>query len=230
VNQPIASTHRPIRSFVRRAGRITAAQQRALLELAPRFELTNSAELIDFERAFGRTAPLTLEIGFGNGENLAALATAHPDRDYLGVEVHRPGVGHLFLLAEQNALSNVRAICHDAVDVLEQQIPVAALDEVLVLFPDPWHKARHHKRRLIQTPFVELLVTRLRIGGVFRLATDWEHYALQMLEVLTVSPALRNLSPTQNFMPRDDERIATRFERRGQRLGHDVWDLAFERV
>ena len=219
-----------IRSFVLRAGRITAAQQRALEELAPRFELTRESARLDFDRIFGRLAPRSLEIGFGNGENLAALAAVHPERDYLGVEVHRPGVGHLFLLAEQQALTNLRAICRDAVEVLAQQIPPAVLDEVLVLFPDPWPKKRHHKRRLIQPDFVALLVSRLRVGGVLRLATDWEPYALQMLEVLTTHSELRNLSPTLDYMTRDEQRLPTRFERRGRRLGHCVRDLAFVRI
>jgi tRNA (guanine-N7-)-methyltransferase len=222
-------THRPIRSFVLRTGRITAAQQRALDELAPRYELPFDAEPLNLDAAFARAAPRTLEIGFGNGANLAALAAAHPERDYLGIEVHRPGVGHLFLLAQQQQLSNLRAICHDAVEVLQQQIAPASLQEVLVLFPDPWHKKRHHKRRLIQPEFVALVISRLRTRGVFRLATDWEPYALQMLEVLGASAGLRNLSPTQDYMPRDAQRVLTRFEQRGQRLGHGVWDLAFER-
>ena len=221
--------HAPIRSFVRRAGRITAAQQRALDELAPRFELTSSAAL-DLDQGFGRRAPRTLEIGFGNGENLAALAAAHPERDYLGVEVHRPGVGHLFLLAQQHALLNIRVVCHDAVEVLSSQLAENSLDEVLVLFPDPWPKKRHHKRRLIQPEFVTLLSSRLQVGGVLRLATDWQEYAEQMLLVLGDCAQLQNLSPTREFMPRDAGRLLTRFERRGQRLGHGVWDLAFERV
>ena len=144
--------------------------------------------------------------------------------------MHRPGVGHLFLLAEQQALTNLRAICRDAVEVLAQQIPPAVLDEVLVLFPDPWPKKRHHKRRLIQPDFVALLVSRLRVGGVLRLATDWEPYALQMLEVLTTHSELRNLSPTLDYMTRDEQRLPTRFERRGRRLGHCVRDLAFVRI
>lgn len=222
-------THRPIRSFVLRTGRITPAQQRALDELAPRYELTFSAAPLDLDAVFGRRAPRTLEIGFGNGENLAALAAAHPERDFLGAEVHRPGVGHLFLLAQQHGLANLRAICHDAVEMLTAQIPQDSLDEILVLFPDPWHKKRHHKRRLIQPAFVDLAVSRLRPGGVLRLATDWENYAQQMLEVLAANSALRNLSSSAGYMPRDEQRVLTRFEKRGQRLGHGVWDLAFVR-
>jgi tRNA (guanine-N7-)-methyltransferase len=220
---------RPIRSFVVRAGRMTVGQSRALEEFWPRYGVEYSPAPLDLDALYARRAPRTLEIGFGNGEHLAALAHAHPERDYFGIEVHRPGVGHLFMLAAANGSSNLRASQHDAVEVLREQIPAAALDELLVLFPDPWHKKRHNKRRLIQPPFVELAASRLVSGGVFRLATDWEEYALQMLEVLGASPSLRNLSPTGDWMPRPEERAPTRFEKRGARLGHGVWDLAFSR-
>jgi len=223
--------NRPIRSFVMRTGRMTAGQTRALEELWPRYGVEFSPQPLPLDALFGRVAPRTLEIGFGNGEHLAALATLHPERDYLGIEVHRPGVGHLLLLAATNNLTNVRASSHDAVEVLREQIAESSLDEVLVLFPDPWHKKRHHKRRLIQPPFVELIASRLRQGGVLRLATDWEEYALQMLEVLNAASALfANLSPARDWMPRPEERAPTRFEKRGARLGHGVWDLAFKRI
>jgi tRNA (guanine-N7-)-methyltransferase len=223
--------NRPIRSFVMRTGRMTAGQTRALEDLWPRYGVEFSPEPLSLDALFGRTAPRTLEIGFGNGEHLASLATAHPERDYFGIEVHRPGVGHLLLLAATNNLTNVRTSSHDAVEVLREQIGEGSLDEVLVLFPDPWHKKRHHKRRLIQPPFVELIASRLRQGGVLRLATDWEEYALQMLEVLSAAKTLfANLSPTGDWMPRPDERAPTRFEKRGARLGHGVWDLAFTRI
>jgi tRNA (guanine-N7-)-methyltransferase len=222
--------HRPIRSFVMRAGRMTAGQSRALEELWPRFGVEYSPDPLSLDALFGRRAPRTLEVGFGNGEHLASLATAHPERDYLGVEVHRPGVGHLLMLAAANNLANIRVSTHDAMDVLHDQIAPGALDEVLVLFPDPWHKKRHHKRRLIQPPFVELVASRLASGGILKLATDWEPYAVQMLEVLSAAQAsFRNLSPTGDWMPRPEERAPTRFEKRGARLGHGVWDLAFER-
>jgi tRNA (guanine-N7-)-methyltransferase len=222
---------RPIRSFVMRAGRMTVGQARALDELWPRYGVEFSQQPLSLDELFGRTAPRTFEIGFGNGEHLAALAAAHPERDYLGIEVHRPGVGHLLMLAEKAGLANLRASSHDAVEVLREQISPGALDEVLVLFPDPWHKKRHHKRRLIQPPFVELIASRLRPGGVLRLATDWEEYALQMLEVLDgASNRFANLSPTGDWMPRPDERAPTRFEKRGARLGHGVWDLGFRRI
>jgi tRNA (guanine-N7-)-methyltransferase len=223
--------NRPIRSFVMRTGRMTAGQTRALEELWPRYGVEFSPVTLSLDTLFGRAAPRTLEIGFGNGEHLAALATAHPERDYFGIEVHRPGVGHLLLLASINNLTNLRASSHDAVEVLREQIAEGSLDEVLVLFPDPWHKKRHHKRRLIQPSFVELIASRLRQGGVLRLATDWEEYALQMLEVLSGAKTLfTNLSPTGDWMPRPEERAPTRFEKRGARLGHGVWDLAFIRL
>jgi tRNA (guanine-N7-)-methyltransferase len=221
---------RAIRSFVVRAGRMTAGQARALEALWPSHGVEYSPAPLDLDALFGRRAPRTLEIGFGNGEHLAALAAAHPERDYLGIEVHRPGVGHLFMLAQRDGLTNLRASAHDAVEVLREQIPPGALDEVLVLFPDPWHKKRHHKRRLIQPGFVELVASRMKPGGVLRLATDWEHYALQMLEVLNgASTSFENLSATGDWVPRPEERAPTRFEKRGTRLGHGVWDLAYRR-
>jgi tRNA (guanine-N7-)-methyltransferase len=223
--------NRPIRSFVMRTGRMTVGQTRALEELWPKYGVEYSPAPLSLDALFRRAAPRTLEIGFGNGEHLAALAAAHPERDYFGIEVHRPGVGHLLLLTATNNLGNVRASSHDAVEVLRDQIAEGSLDEVLVLFPDPWHKKRHHKRRLIQPPFVELIASRLRPGGVLRLATDWEAYALQMLEVLTAADTLfANQSPGGDWMPRPEERVPTRFEKRGGRLGHGVWDLAFSRL
>ncbi|HTU67869.1 MAG TPA: tRNA (guanosine(46)-N7)-methyltransferase TrmB [Steroidobacteraceae bacterium] len=221
--------HRPIRSFVVRTGRMTVGQSRALEELWPTYGVEYATQPLDLDATFGRTAPRTLEIGFGNGEHLAALAHAHPDRDYFGIEVHRPGVGHLLMLAAANGSTNLRASQHDAVEVLREQIPPASLDELLVLFPDPWHKKRHHKRRLIQPPFVELVASRIAAGGVFRLATDWQNYAEQMLEVIGASESFENLSESGDWVPRPDERAPTRFEKRGERLGHGVWDLAFRR-
>ena len=220
---------RAIRSFVTRAGRITSAQERALDTLWPKYGL-EPREPLDLDAVFARQAPRTAEIGFGNGENLLALAAAHPERDYLGIEVHRPGVGRVLLALEARALSNVRVICHDAVEVLEQDLPGACLEEILVLFPDPWPKKRHHKRRLVQAPFVALLAERLKPGGVVHMATDWAPYAEEMLAVLGAEARLRNRSPEGGYVPRPLERAATRFERRGERLGHEVWDLAFERI
>jgi tRNA (guanine-N7-)-methyltransferase len=220
---------RSIRSFVIRTGRITEAQQRALEEHWPKYGVEFETAPLDLDALFGRRAPRVVEIGFGNGENLAALAGAHPERDYLGIEVHRPGVGRLMLAAETAQLRNVRVVCHDAVEVLEHRLPPHSIDEILILFPDPWHKKRHHKRRLIQPAFVELAVSRLEPGGMLRLATDWEPYAVQMLEVLSANPQLENVAGGGGYIERSSERITTRFEKRGQRLGHGVWDLAFRR-
>jgi len=212
-----------------RAGRMTVAQERAWTELWPRYGIETGATPLDLAAVFGREAPRTLEIGFGNGESLVALAAAHQDRDYLGIEVHRPGVGHLLLRAEELGLANVRAICRDAVEVLQQYVATGTLDEVLLYFPDPWPKKRHHKRRIVQPDFVSLVASRLRPGGTFRMATDWQPYAAHMLEVASSCEALRNESPDGGFVPRPDSRPVTRFERRGHRLGHGVWDLAFRR-
>ena len=219
-----------IRSFVIRAGRITPAQQRALDELWPRFGVAFAPGMLDAGRLFGRAAPLTIEIGFGNGDNLLDLAAAHPERDFLGIEVHRSGVGRVLLALTSRQLHNVRLICHDAVEDLGQQIPPGSVDEILILFPDPWPKKRHHKRRLIQAPFATLAASRLAPGGVLRLATDWQPYAQEMLETLATIPELVNLDSGGSFVPRPAERERTRFERRGERLGHEVWDLAFRRT
>jgi tRNA (guanine-N7-)-methyltransferase len=221
---------RSIRSFVTRSGRITDAQQRALAQLWPKYGIEFSLALLDVSALYGRDAPRTLEIGFGNGENLAALAHTHPERDFLGVEVHRPGVGRLLRTLESQHLTIVRVICHDAVEVLAQQIAPQWLQEILIFFPDPWPKKRHHKRRLVQGAFVSLLAERLVHGGVLRIATDWQPYALEMLETLARIAQLRNLAADDSFVPRPAERAATRFEQRGTRLGHEVWDLAFRRT
>jgi tRNA (guanine-N7-)-methyltransferase len=221
---------RAIRSFVTRAGRITEAQVRALEVLWPKYGVEFDGKPLNCDALFARHAPRTIEIGFGNGDNLAKMAAAHPERDYLGIEVHRPGVGRLLLALEELRLDNVRVICHDAVEVLERQIPQQTLDEVVILFPDPWPKKRHHKRRLVQGPFVELVTQRLQPQGLLRMATDWQPYAEEMLAVLTANPRLQNLAANSTYVPRPLERSATRFEKRGERLGHEVWDLAFQRV
>ncbi len=220
---------RAIRSFVVRAGRMTSAQQRAWRELWPRWGIGNDGAPFDLVAMFGRDAPLTLEVGFGNGESLIALAAAHPARNYLGLEVHPPGVGHLLLRCEAEGVSNVRIVCDDAVDVLRQRVPDASIDELLLYFPDPWPKKRHHKRRIVQPAFVELVARKLVPGGVLRMATDWQPYAEHMLATASACPWLRNESPTGDFVARPGSRPVTRFERRGQRLGHSVWDLAFRR-
>jgi tRNA (guanine-N7-)-methyltransferase len=205
---------------------MTHAQERAWRELWPRYGIEDDGGVLDLAQMFGREARRTLEIGFGNGESLVALAAAHPEEDFLGIEVHRPGVGHLMLRVEALGLANVRVVCRDAVEVLEGRIPDASLDDVLLYFPDPWPKKRHHKRRIVQPPFVELVARKLKTGGRFRLATDWQPYAEHMLTVVGDCALFRNeFEP--GYAPRPDSRPLTRFENRGQRLGHGVWDLSF---
>lgn len=220
---------RSVRSYVMRAGRITEAQQRALATLWPRYGVEFNFGPLDLARLFGRSALRTLEIGFGNGEHLLERALADPARDFLGVEVHRPGVGHLLLAAGKAGITNLRVIAHDAVEVLQHQIAPSSLDEVQLLFPDPWPKARHHKRRLVQPEFAALVATRLQAGGRWHLATDWEPYAESMLAVLEACDALRNCAADGGFINHVMLRAATRFELRGQRLGHQVRELLFMR-
>ena len=219
---------RHVRSFVRREGRITQSQQRALDNLLPRFGVPLEG-LLDLDAVFGRQAPRTLEIGFGNGASLAKMASVAPEQDFLGIEVHRPGVGHLLLEIERYMLGNVHVICADAVEILEQHIPLASLDRVLLFFPDPWPKTRHHKRRILQPAFVALIHDRLKPGGVFHMATDWQPYAEQMLEVMEVAPGFRNSVGRGEYAPKPEYRPETKFERRGLRLGHGVWDLVYVR-
>jgi tRNA (guanine-N7-)-methyltransferase len=220
---------RTIRSFVRREGRMTRAQAQALERLWPRYGL-EAGKRLDLDVCFGRHAPRTLEIGFGNGESLACMAAEDPAMDFLGIEVHRPGIGHLLLELERRELGNVRVIGADAVEVLRHCLPDAAFDRVLLFFPDPWPKKRHHKRRIVQPGFVELLGRTLQPGGVLHLATDWELYAQHMLEVMAGAASFRNRAGDGNCSPRPDYRSLTRFEQRGLRLGHGVWDLLFERI
>lgn len=219
---------RHIRSFVLRQGRFTPAQQRAFGEHWARFGLDPLVAL-DQGRAFGRIAPLVLEIGFGNGEQLLWSGQHEPTRNFVGIEVHRPGVGRLMNALAANNVDNVRLYNHDAVDVIEHAIPVVSLDEVRIYFPDPWPKKRQQKRRLIQPDFVALLATRVSAGGRLHLATDWADYAEQMLTVLEASSQWRNLAGLGNFSARPPTRITTHFEKRGVRLGHGVWDLLYER-
>ena len=227
-----ADDNRPpriIRSFVRREGRITAGQQRALRELWPRYGL-EADTVLDMANIFGREAPCTLEIGFGNGDALATMAEQQPECDFIGIEVHRPGVGRLLQQLEERNLDNVRVMREDAVHVLKTCIADSSLDRVLLFFPDPWHKKRHHKRRIVQPDFIELLSRKIRPGGRLHMATDWEDYATHMLETMEQSPAFHNCAGSGNFSARPDYRPVTKFEQRGQRLGHGVWDLLFERV
>jgi tRNA (guanine-N7-)-methyltransferase len=222
---------RPIRSYVLRQGRLTDGQRRAWERLWPRFGVNWTAGTALAPAAlFGNSRPVRLEIGFGNGETLAALAAAHPERNFLGVEVHGPGVGRLLLTLEQAGLDNVRILRADAAELLRQALPAASLEAVYLLFPDPWPKTRHHKRRIVQPAFLADLVRVLQPGGWLHLATDWQDYASEMLAQLAAVPELVNQAGPGRFAPRPDWRPPTRFERRGQRLGHGVWDLLFRRV
>ncbi len=219
---------RPIRSFVLRQGRVTNAQRRACEELLTVYGVPFAPAPLDLDRLFGRAAPKILEIGFGMGETTAAIAREHPENDYLGVEVHTPGVGSLLKRIADLHLENVRIVRHDAVEVLEHMIAPAALAGVHLFFPDPWPKKRHHKRRLIQPAFVALLASRMKRGATVHTCTDWEDYARQMLEVLSAEPALRNTAP--GYANRPEGRPETKFERRGLELGHRVWDLVFRKI
>ena len=226
---PRTGVHRTVRSFVVRAGRATAGQQRALVELWPDYGVEYQARPLDLQQLFGRDAPRMIEIGFGAGEALLAFAQSHPQIDCLGLEVHRPGVGHLLLGARAAGLGNLRIVCHDAVEVLQHQIEPATISLVHIFFPDPWPKKRHHKRRLIQPAFASLLARVLERDGTLRLATDWEPYAQHMREVLDAAAEFRNAAGDAGYVSRSVERPLTKFERRGQRLGHAVWDLEYRR-
>ena len=219
--------NRHIRSYVLRQGRVSPAQQRAVETLLPRYGIPYEAKPLDLDQAFGRAAPKILEIGFGNGESTAAIALAHPENDYLAIEVHTPGVGNLLKLIEAQQIANLRIIQHDAVEVLRDMLAANSLDGVHIFFPDPWHKARHNKRRLIQPPFVAQLVQHLKPGGYIHVATDWQDYAEQVLAVLNAEPLLENTAA--DYAPRPEHRPLTKFEQRGIRLGHGVWDLVFRR-
>jgi len=222
-------SRRPVRSFVRRESRMTASQRRAIEELWPRYGATPGDGSFDLGTLFGRTAPRALEIGFGNGEALIAMAAENPDRDYLGVEVHRPGVAQALRELARRELGNVRVCCVDVNDVLAR-LPERSLCAVYLFFPDPWPKKRHHKRRLVQAQFVAQIGRVLCAGGLFRLATDWQDYAAHMLAVLQEAPGFENTREGEGYASRPIERPLTKFERRGQRLGHSVYDLAFRRV
>lgn len=222
---------RGIRSFVLRQGHMTAAQQRAIDEMWPAVGLDFRAETADLNAVFGRPAPKVLEIGFGMGAATAEIAARLSESDFLAIDVHGPGVGNLCKLIQERQLSNIRVMRHDAVEVVERMLADGSLDGIHIFFPDPWHKKRHHKRRLVQAPFVHLLAQRLAPGGYIHCATDWQPYAEQMLHVLDAEPLLRNTATTPDgYAPRPAYRPQTNFERRGLRLGHGVWDLVFERA
>jgi tRNA (guanine-N7-)-methyltransferase len=228
VNKPVAVKQAsPVRSFVLRQGRMSPAQIRAFETLMPRFGVDYAAAPLDYRQVFGRTAPVILEIGFGMGETTAAIAAAHPEHDYLGLEVHAPGVGALLKRVDELGLGNVRVIRHDAVEVVADMISPASLAGVHVYFPDPWPKKRHHKRRLLQPGFVHALSERLVPGGYLHAATDWEEYAAEILVTLAAEPLLRNTVET--FAERPLWRPQTKFETRGRKLGHGVWDVVFRR-
>jgi len=234
MNPAEAAPHRrEIRSFVRREGRMTVAQKRALEELWPRYGVDapkDRAHGALLQETFGRSAPVVLEIGFGNGELLFARAQAEPQRDFLGVEVHRPGAGAVLNRAHAAGLRNLRVACNDAVEVLRDWLPERCLAEIVAYFPDPWPKKRHHKRRLVQPQFARLAASRLREGGLLKLATDWADYARHMRATLDAEPALQSLAGSEGFVARPAERPPTRFETRGRKLGHEVFDLIYRRV
>ncbi|MCE5181360.1 MAG: tRNA (guanosine(46)-N7)-methyltransferase TrmB [Betaproteobacteria bacterium] len=217
--------HRPIRSYVLRQGRISSAQTRALETLLPRHGIPFQEAPLDLDAAFGRSAPKILEIGFGMGDSTAKIAAEHPENDYLGVEVHAPGVGSLLNQIEERGLANLRVIQHDAVEVLRHMIAPASLDGVHIFFPDPWHKKKHNKRRLIQPELVALLCDKLKPGGYLHAATDWQAYAEHILAVLSAEPKLANTAA--DYAPKPDYRPLTKFEQRGINLGHGVWDIVF---
>ncbi|ERP89245.1 hypothetical protein A15D_00319 [Alcanivorax sp. MD8A] len=220
---------RKVRSFVLREGRLTTGQRNALDSLWPTFGLERDDGLLNPQAVFGRDAPRVLEIGYGMGQSLAAMAKADPSKDFIGIEVHRPGVGALLMEIEQQNLSNLRSYCDDAVEILELCIPDNSLARVQLYFPDPWHKKKHHKRRIVQPAWVERVRQKLQPGGMLHMATDWENYAEHMVEVMSRMEGFTNLAGNATFSPRPEWRPETKFERRGERLGHGVWDLLYEK-
>lgn len=219
-----------IRSFICRAGRMSLSQRQALLTYGSVYSLPVDKGILDFDHFFGRSAPRVLEIGFGMGQSLLSQAQQCPEQDYIGVEMHKPGIGAVVAGIAKHELTNIRIFHGDAVDILAQCVAENSLTAVQIFFPDPWPKRRHFKRRLIQSAFVNLLGTKLKTGGHLLLATDWEDYAQQMLTVISANSAFKNLAGENQFAPRLEERLLTKFEARGQRLGHNVWDLAFQKV
>ena len=220
---------RKVRSFVKREGRLTKGQAAAIEKCWSSMGLEHSQGLLDFSQVFGNDNDVVLEIGFGMGKSLVEMAKNAPHLNFIGIEVHRPGVGACLMEADEAGLTNLRVFEHDAVEVLADCIADDSLTTMQLFFPDPWHKKRHHKRRIVQPEFVESLRQKLKIGGVFHMATDWENYAEHMLEVMTAAPGYENISETQDYVPRPDNRPLTKFEQRGHRLGHGVWDLMFKR-
>lgn len=217
--------HPPIRSFILRDQRLTAGQQRAMDELWPQFGVDYDGELLDLSQVFGRSAPLIVEIGFGNGVSLAQMAEADPDSNFLGIEVHTPGVGHCLVEIRERGLKNLRIMQHDAVEVFQNSLAENAIDRLQLYFPDPWHKKRHHKRRIVQKPFIALAASRIKTGGLWHMATDWQHYAEQMLTEMDAAESFENTVAPGEYAEKPAWRPQTKFETRGERLGHGVWDL-----
>ncbi|MEZ9889110.1 tRNA (guanosine(46)-N7)-methyltransferase TrmB [Vibrio breoganii] len=222
---------RKIRSFVRREGRLTKGQETALNECWPTMGIDYQNELLDWAQVFGNTNPVVLEIGFGMGASLVEMAKAAPEKNVIGIEVHRPGVGACLGLARDEGITNLRVMCHDAVEVFENMIQDGSLQTVQLFFPDPWHKKRHHKRRIVQVEFAEMLRSKLQMEtGIFHMATDWENYAEHMIEIMNQAPGFANIATEGDYIPRPEERPLTKFEARGHRLGHGVWDIKYKRT
>ena len=222
-------SRRPVKSYVLRQGRLTRGQQQALEQLWNTYGIDYSAEPLDLDNVYEKPAPVVLEIGFGNGDSLLRQVIANPQNNFLGIEVHRPGVGHLLRLADEAGITNLRVINHDAIEVLQQQIPDQSLDGIQLFFPDPWHKKRHHKRRIVNAEFVELVKRKLKKGGFIHLATDWQNYAEHMLAVMEQASGLVNTAGAAKYAE-NTERPTTKFEQRGRRLGHGVWDLVYKKI
>lgn len=221
---------RTIKSYVVRSGRMTPGQEKAYKASWSLYGIEAGDQQLDFKQLFGRQAPVVLEIGFGMGDSLSEMAGKHPENNYLGIEVHKPGVGRLLSRICEQALTNLRVMQFDAVEILKKQIPDESLSAVYLFFPDPWHKKRHHKRRIVRDEFIQLIRKKLCTHGVFHMATDWEDYALQMLDSMEKAPGFKNSARNGDYMPRPDYRPITKFERRGERLGHGVWDILFEKT
>lgn len=221
---------REVKSFVVRQGRLTKGQEAALAEFWPSMGLEYQTTPFDWTEVFGNANPVVLEIGFGMGSSLVAMAKAAPEKNFVGIEVHHPGVGACLKEASDAGITNLRLISHDAVEILKDSVNDNSLERVQLFFPDPWHKKRHHKRRIVQAEFAELLRNKLTLGGVFHMATDWENYAEHMAEVMNAAPGYKNLSETNTYVPRPENRPLTKFEKRGHNLGHGVWDLMFEKT